>query len=166
MIQWTTWLIAEEVVETTVKEGGLFDFDATLPLMALQFLLLVLLLNAVFYKPVSRVIDERTDYVRSTLAKARETQSKSQRLAQQFDEEIKQARRQSQEIIAAAQAEAQAQAAEKVAQAQREVQQEREKAVQEISVQKQEALQSLEQQVDALSRQILDKLLGQALVSK
>lgn len=166
MIQWTTWLIAEEVVETTVKEGGLFDFDATLPLMALQFLLLVLLLNAVFYKPVSRVIDERTDYVRSTLDRARETQSKYQRLAQQFDEEIKQARRQSQEIIAAAQAEAQAQAAEKVAQAQREVQQEREKAAQEISAQKREALQSLEQQVDALSRQILDKLLGQALVSR
>jgi F-type H+-transporting ATPase subunit b len=36
----------------------------------------------------------------------------------------------------------------------------REQAAQEIEQQKQEALRSLEQQVDTLSRQILEKLLG------
>jgi hypothetical protein len=30
------------------QKGGLFDLDATLPLMAIQFLILVLLLNATF----------------------------------------------------------------------------------------------------------------------
>ncbi|MGL5796158.1 MAG: F0F1 ATP synthase subunit B', partial [Waterburya sp.] len=37
----------------------MFDFDATLPLMAVQFLLLTALLNAVFYKPLTKVLDER-----------------------------------------------------------------------------------------------------------
>ena len=32
----------------------MFDFDATLPLMAVQFLLLMVALNAVFYKPLMK----------------------------------------------------------------------------------------------------------------
>ena len=35
--------------------GGLFDFNATLPLMALQIILLSVVLTFVFYKPVSKV---------------------------------------------------------------------------------------------------------------
>jgi len=31
--------------------GGLFDFNATLPLMALQFILLTTVLTFLFYKP-------------------------------------------------------------------------------------------------------------------
>ena len=53
--------------------------------------------------------------------------------------------------------------AAKVAEAQQEAQVAREKAGQEIEQQKQEAMRSLEQQVDALSGQILEKLLGQSL---
>jgi F-type H+-transporting ATPase subunit b len=48
--------------------------------------------------------------------------------------------------------------------AQAEAQTQREQAQQEIEQQKAEAFASLEQQVDALSRQILEKLLGEALV--
>ena len=39
--------------------GGLFDFNATLPLMAIQFILLTVVLTFVFYKPVSKVLEER-----------------------------------------------------------------------------------------------------------
>ncbi len=37
----------------------MFDFDATLPLMAVQFLLLTAILNVVFFKPLSKAIEER-----------------------------------------------------------------------------------------------------------
>jgi len=46
------------------------------------------------------------------------------------------------------------------------VQAQREKATAEITAQKQEALQSLESQVDTLSRQILEKLVGTDLVKR
>ena len=42
----------------------MFDFDATLPMMALQFVLLAIILNAIFYKPLNKVLDERADYIR------------------------------------------------------------------------------------------------------
>ena len=160
MTYWITLLAVEKVG----KEGGLFDLDATLPLVAIQFLILVLLLNATFYKPLTRAIDERADYIRTNQLEAQERLSKAEQLAKQYEQELAVARRQSQTVIADAQAEAQKIAATKLAEAQKEAQVQREQAAQDIEQQKQEAMHSLEQQVDSLSRQILDKLLGSVLV--
>ena len=166
-LKMTNWMIllAAEAVETT-KEGGLFDFDLTLPLMAVQFLVLVALLNVLFYKPLTGVLDERAEYIRKNLEEAKENAQKSQELAQKFEEQLKDVRRESQEIIAQAQAEAQEQASKNIAQAQQEVQAQREKATAEITEQKEQAFQSLESQVDTLSRQILEKLVGADLVKR
>jgi F-type H+-transporting ATPase subunit b len=142
----------------------MFDFDATLPLMAVQFLVLAALLNAVFYKPLTKVIEERDQYIRTNESEAKERLSKAEQLATQYELQLADARRQSQAAIASAQAEAQKLASQRIAEAQKEAQVQREQAQQEIEQQKQLAMRSLEQQVDALSRQILEKLLGTAAV--
>lgn len=142
----------------------MFDFDATLPLMAVQFLLLTVLLNAIFYKPLTKAIDDRDNYIRTNETEAQERLAKAQRLTQQYEQELAAARRQSQALIESAQAEAKKIADTKMAEAMQEAQSQRETAQAEIEQQKQDALRSLEQQVDALSRQILEKLLGPALV--
>jgi len=162
MTHWITLLAVEEVA----KEGGLFDLDATLPLMAIQFLVLALILNATLYKPLGNAIDGRNEYIRTNNLEAQERLSKAQTLAQQYEQELAQSRRQAQAIVAQAQAEAQKIAAQNIAAAQQEAQVQREKAASEIEQQKQQALASLETQVDALSRQILEKLLGADLVSQ
>jgi F-type H+-transporting ATPase subunit b len=138
----------------------MFDFDATLPLMAVQFLLLVAVLNIVFFKPMTKVIEERSDYIRTNEADARERLAKAESLAQQYQQELAETRKQYQATIAAAQADAQKISAQKIADAQREAQSEREQAQKELDRQKQEAMQALEQQVDSLSREILNKLLA------
>lgn len=166
MTYWTILLAVEAAAEATAEKGGLFDFDATLPIMAVQFLLLAVILNAVFYKPLGKAIDERDEYVRNNQNQAKERLSKAQMLATQYEQQLGDARRQSSAIIAEAEADAQKMAAEQVAQAQREAQQAREKATAEIDREKQEALRSLEQQVDTLSRQILEKLLGPELANR
>ena len=142
----------------------MFDFDATLPLMAVQFLLLTVLLNAVFYKPMTKVLDERDNYLRENEADARDRLAKAEQLVIQYEQQLAEARRQSQGIIEKAQADAKKITAQKIAEAQQELQAQREGAAQEIQEQKQTALTSLEQQVDALSGQILEKLLGPELV--
>jgi F-type H+-transporting ATPase subunit b len=163
MTHWTI-LLAVETAEAATKEGGLFDFDATLPMMALQFLILVAVLNAVFYKPLTKAIDERDEYIRKNLLEARERIAKAENLTKQYEQELAETRRKSQATIATAQADAQKIAAQKMAQAQSEAQTQREQAQQEIDQQKAEAFASLEQQVDGLSRQILEKLLGSELI--
>jgi F-type H+-transporting ATPase subunit b len=156
---YSTMLLAAEAAAEGGK-GGLFDIDATLPVMAIQFLVLVAVLNALFYKPIGKAIDDRDALIRSNQADAKERLSKAEAMAKQYEQDLADTRRQAQKVIADAQADAQQIAAQQMAQAQQEAQVQREQAQQELDQQKQVALQSLEQQVDALSRQILEKLLG------
>ena len=142
----------------------MFDFDATLPLMALQFLLLAAVLNAIFYKPLTKVLDDRDNYVRTNILDARERLAKAETLAKEYEQQLSSARKQSQLTIEAAQNEAKKITAQKIAEAQQEAQAQREQAAREIEQQKQTAMATLEAQVDALSNQILEKLLGPALV--
>lgn len=137
----------------------MFDFDATLPLMAVQFMVLVFLLNAVFYKPLTKVLEDRAELIRSSQTGAKEGIDKINALTAQYEKELTDSRRQYQAVIGKAQAEAQKIADEKVAAAQAEAIAAREQAKQELDVQKQTALTSLETQVESLSREILDKLL-------
>ena len=138
----------------------MFDFDATLPLMALQFLLLAALLNAIFYKPLTKALDDRDNYIRTNKVDARERLDKAERLAKDYEQQLADARKQAQAAIASAEADAQSIYSQNIAEAQQEVQKQREEASSEIENQKATAMRSLEQQVDSLSRQILDKLLG------
>lgn len=142
----------------------MFDFDATLPLMALQFILLAVILNAIFYKPLGKVLDERSEYIRANEQDAQEKLAKTEALTKEYELQLADARKQSQEILAAAQAEAQKIAAQNMAEAQGIAQTQKEAAAQEIEQEKAQAMQALEAQVDALSRQILEKLVGPQLV--
>ena len=161
MMHWTILLAVEEAA----TEGGLFDFDATLPLMAAQVLLLAFLLNQILYKPLGEAIDSRSEYISSKNLDAKERLSKVEKLAEQYEQELAQTRKKSQAIIADAQAEAQKIAAAQMAEAQAEAQKSREQAAQEIEQQKQAAMNTLESQVDALSKQIITKLLGPELAN-
>lgn len=151
------WLLAVEAAE---EGGGLFDLDATLPLMAVQFVILAVLLNALFYKPLGNAIDERDGYVRGNKVDATERLAKAEQIAKEYQQELAETRRKAQTIIADAQEAAQKAAAETIAVAQQEAQAQREQAQREIDEQKQAAMSVLEQQVDQLSEQILNKLLS------
>lgn len=156
MTHWTI-VLATEAVEKTA-EGGLFDFDATLPIMAIQFLLLAALLNKLFYKPLGDAIDGRSDYIRTNLVAAKERQQKAEELVVQYEQELRDVRREAQDVIATAQAEAQKIVAADVKAAQEQALAEREQAAKEIEEQRQSAFASLEKEVDALSKAIASKL--------
>ncbi|NJN61791.1 MAG: F0F1 ATP synthase subunit B' [Coleofasciculaceae cyanobacterium RL_1_1] len=147
-------------------EGGLFDFDATLPLMAVQFLILVVILNATFYKPLGKAIDDRDDYVRGNDTAARDRLAEVRQLTERYEQELAQTRKQAQSIVAEARDAASKIAAQNLAEAQAEAIRKREVVAAEIEQQKQDAFASLEQQIDALSRQMLEKLLGSELASR
>ncbi|ELR98744.1 F0F1 ATP synthase subunit B' [Gloeocapsa sp. PCC 73106] len=162
MTHWTILLATEATEE--IAQGGLFDLNATLPLMALQFLLLVAILNVVLYKPLGKALDERAQYIRNQLGQAQERKQKTEAIALQYEQELKDVRRKSQEIIATAQAEAEKIVSTEIQKAQQELQGKKEETAKMIAAEKAKALGSLEQQVDELSRQIIAKLLGPELV--
>ena len=155
-------LLAVEAVEATEEAGGLFDLDATLPLMAIQFLILMAVLNAIFYKPLGKAIDERDAYVRDTKANAQERLAKAEKLATEYEQSLADTRKQARSVIEQAQADAQQIASQKQAEAQQEATAQREQVQKELDEQKAAAMSQLEQKVDSLSDQILGKLLGSA----
>lgn len=80
--------------------GGLFDINATLPLVAIQFVLLVVLLNVILYSPLLRVIEERKEYILTNLGKASEILAEANKLTTQYEQELTSVRKEAQlEII-------------------------------------------------------------------
>ena len=144
--------------------GGLFDFNATLPLMALQIILLCVVLTFVFYKPVSKVIDEREAYINGNLTTASEKLIKADELYSQYDEQLKTARVSAQAIIAQSEKEAKDVVALEINEARLDAAKLIDKTNKELESQKSVALQQLETQVDELSQLIKEKLLGKEVV--
>nr|YP_009028913.1 ATP synthase CF0 subunit II [Coscinodiscus radiatus]AGH28457.1 ATP synthase CF0 subunit II [Coscinodiscus radiatus] len=76
--------------------GGLFDINATLPLVAIQFLLLMVILNIILYSPLLSVITERNEYILNNLAKASEILSEANKLTAQYEQELTSVRKEAQ----------------------------------------------------------------------
>lgn len=76
--------------------GGLFDFNATLPLVAIQFILLTVLLNILLYNPLLTIIEERKEYILTNLGKASEILSEAGKLTTQYEQELTNVRKEAQ----------------------------------------------------------------------
>ena len=140
--------------------GGLFDFNATLPLMAIQFVLLTVTLTFVFYKPVGKALEERETSISKNLADASEKLLKADELYKQYDEQLKTARTNAQSVIAESEKEAKEIVASEINDARQDAAKLIQQTNKELEAQKSLALEKLETQVDELSQLIKEKLLG------
>ena len=144
--------------------GGLFDFNATLPLMALQFILLTVALTFIFYKPVAKVLEDRETFISTNLAQASEKLVTADELYKQYDEQLKEARTSAQSVIAGSEKEAKDIVALEITQARKDATSLIEQTNKELEAQKSVALQQLETQIDELSALIKEKLLGKVVL--
>ena len=76
--------------------GGLFDINATLPLVAIQVILLVVLLNIILYSPLLNIIEERKEYILTNLGKASELLEEANKLTTQYEQELSRVRKEAQ----------------------------------------------------------------------
>ena len=76
--------------------GGLFDINATLPLVVIQFVLLVIVLNIILYNPLLTIIEERKEYILTNLGKASEILAEANRLTKQYEQELASVRKEAQ----------------------------------------------------------------------
>ena len=158
----TSWLLLAEAGASTAgtPSGGLFDLDATLPLMAVQVVLLTFVLNALFFRPVGRVVEEREGFITTSRVQAKEKLAQVQRLESDLKEQLKEARKQAQQLIIEAEQEVDKLYREALALAQADANASREKARLEIEQQRDQALASLAAESDRLGTLIVDRLLA------
>ena len=75
-------LLAEE------SAGGLFAFGATLPFIAVQFLLLMFILNLILYSPLIKLVNQRNEYILDNLGDASMYLEDAQIMTKRYEEKL------------------------------------------------------------------------------
>jgi F-type H+-transporting ATPase subunit b len=96
MVNFSTLILSSEIS----GPGGLFDIGATLPLVAIQFLLLMIVLNVILYSPLLTIMQERKEYILTNLGKASQLLAEARNMTTQYEQELSSVRKEAQlEII-------------------------------------------------------------------
>jgi F-type H+-transporting ATPase subunit b len=153
----TSWLL---LAEAGTSEGGLFDLDATLPLMAVQVVLLTFLLNTLFFRPVGKAVEDREGYIGTSRAEAKEKLAQVERLEADLKGQLREARQQSQKLITDAEQEMDLLHRAALAQATAEANASREQARREIDAERDQAMTRLSSEAEKLGDLIVSRLLA------
>ncbi len=140
-------------------EGGLFDINATLPLMAIQVVALTYLLNSLFFKPVGNVVEKRERYVSSNLKEAKNKLVEVEKLEADLLSQLQSARTEALKIVNEAEKDSDKLYQEAVELANNEANASKEKSRLEIESQTSSARKQLSDQADEISELIVNKLI-------
>ena len=128
-----------------------------------NFTLLAALLYFVAYKPVLRMLDDRSARIKKGLEDAEEASRRAAQMEQEFEQRMAEARREGQEIIAQSTQMSEKARQEILAAARGEARLEIDKAKEEIVREREMAMAEIRLQVADLSLTISEKVIGEAL---
>ena len=140
-------------------EGGLFDINATLPLMAIQVVALTYILNTLFFKPVGNVVERREAFVSNNIMEAKNKLSEVEKLEADLLSQLQSARSKAQKIVSEAENESDKLYKEALELATNEANASKEKARLEIENQTSLARDQLFKQAEDLSELIVNRLI-------
>lgn len=128
-----------------------------------NFTLLAVLLYFVAYKPILRMLDERSARIKQGLDDAEQASRRAAEMEKEFEQRLADARKEGQEIVAQATQMSEKARQEILATAREEARAQVEKAKEEISRERDLAMAELRQQVADLSLSISEKVIGESL---
>jgi len=80
----------------------LLEFNATLIAQIFNFVILLIFLRLVAYKPIAKLLKDRQDFIANSIATAEEERRQAQELHEQYLADMKKAREEAQAVIAQA----------------------------------------------------------------
>merc|ERR1719195_1344196 len=80
--------------------GGMFDFGLTLPFVAVIFLTMMAVLNALWYSPVTDEMEERNAKLLQTLSEATDMLTKADEIQVEYTKKIREARESASKAVA------------------------------------------------------------------
>ena len=128
-----------------------------------NFFLLFALLYAVAYRPILRVLDERSERIRQSIEQAEQIKEMAARAEAEFTERIEQARRESQALVAQATEVGERLREESRAEARRAGEALIERARAEIQLERDEAVAQLRREFADLAVMAAERVIGQTL---
>ena len=145
------------------EAGKIFDFNLTMPVMATQFLLLMVFLDKSWFTPVGKLLDERDGQLREKLAIVKDNSGEVTKLQTDAEKVITEARTAAQKQVTDAKLVVSAEAAKELATAKAKVDAELSRALAALEAEKETALKGLDSQVTKLSQEILSRVLPEGV---
>lgn len=138
----------------------LLELNFTLVVFAFSFLVFVYLLNLTLYKPVGEVIEKRKELVEGDLNKASSSTKEASECIQNYQNQIKQAKLDSQNIIQESIKKTEKIKQEKISNLLSTLSKEKEDALKKIKEEEKNTMQKLEGEVKILTELITNQILG------
>jgi F-type H+-transporting ATPase subunit b len=151
MFDKVSFLLSEE-------KGGLFDIGASVPLIAVQFLALMFILDNILYSPLIEVINSRNTFILGNLSKASELIASASEITKKYEEELLVVRKSAQQDLATSQKSNKEILELELQTSQKYINDLVTKIFADFGAKKEKVLVTLEGETTALSNQILDKL--------
>lgn len=133
---------------------------------ALTFVVLVLLLKRLAWKPLLRALDEREERIREQLQKADEARQEAEHKLADYRAMLDSARQEAQELIGKGRRSAEATKDEIIGKAQSDSEQIVERAKREIALEREKALEDIKRTAAELSISIAAKIISKSLKAK
>lgn len=139
----------------------LLQFDGTIIVIAISFIVFAVIMHNIFYVPMRRVIEERDDYIKAHLGEAKDLNNKAQELVDDYQQKINVARKKANTAIESHTQKGKEQKSQILTTATSQAHNEVEQAKAVINSEKDAAIDVLKNDVAPLAQQIISKVLGQ-----
>jgi len=103
------------VLPAHAEAGKIFDFNLTLPIMTVQFLLLMVFLEKTWFNPVGKALDNRDASLRSKLGSVKDNSGDLKKLQEEAEKVLREARQEAQSLIKDAKSKTQEEQGKKLA---------------------------------------------------
>ncbi len=138
----------------------MIELNGTSIVLAISFVIFVILLNFLFYKPMKKVMEERTKYIQDNKDDAETNISKTQKLIEEKDAKIAKAKKQSFDFLNETNLNVKEKLDIAVNGAKAEFKQKTDKQIADLKREKEEVLNSMKGEIAELSSEISSKVLG------
>ncbi|KAL2346705.1 hypothetical protein Fmac_000705 [Flemingia macrophylla] len=155
-------VLARPSLAAEIEKAALFDFNLTLPIIMVEFLLLMVALDKVWFTPLGKFMDERDAAIREKLSSVKDTSEEVKQLEEKANAVMAAARAEIAAALNTMKKETQAEVEQKIAEGRKKVEAELQEALASLENQKEETIKSLDSQIAALSQEIVKKVLPSA----
>lgn len=138
------------------------EFNATFIASAISFIVFTLIMNAIFYKPLEKVVSERKKFVDETLEEAKSHTEKSELILKDKAKKLEKTKHEAKKIIVEKADEVKNQKAVMTSDAQQKAVATIDSAKEELQKSKDEAQVVLSEETKKLAQDISSKILGKA----
>jgi len=135
------------------------EFNATFFVSALSFIIFTFIMNAIFYKPLTKIIDERENYINRAVNDAQNSEELANKLLKDKEATLVKTAEETRKIISSSTAEANAKGNELTGEAKRQAEKSVEAAKENLYRETEHAQNELKVRVKELAENIASKVL-------